>query len=115
MDQSICIWSLEPSSDIWTVQTRLGLLNDSSLGFYGARWSPDAKEILAHGHFGAFYRWKKNESCPLEKFNPISDQSLNSRVDNQDHWNPVYTISGHFDAVRDVAWNPSGNYFISVR
>lgn len=115
MDQSICVWTFEPSSNVWIVETRLGDVIETSSGFYGACWSPDARQILAYGHSGGFYRWKKPEG----KLNVMSDSVPNQISDHYHEsrscWIPEYAISGHFAAVKDVAWDPSGAYFISVR
>lgn len=57
--------------------------------------SSDGRSLLAHGFHGAFHLWH------------------DARGDNQ--WTPLVPVSGHFNAVEDVAWDPRGHYFASVR
>jgi elongator complex protein 2 len=110
-DHSICIWSPELSSGIWIVETRLGDLSSSAQGFYGARWSPDAEQIVAHGYNGAFYRWRKSEKIHKRD----SSVEVNSYDDSRTFWSPMSTITGHVAAVQDITWDLSGAYFISIR
>ena len=31
-----------------------------------------------------------------------------------DHWQSIATISGHYDHVQDISWEPNGEFLVSV-
>ena len=39
------------------MQVRVGEVGGTTLGFYGAVFSPDGQSILGHGYQGAFHLW----------------------------------------------------------
>jgi len=39
------------------MQVRVGEVGGTTLGFYGAVFSPDGESILGHGYQGAFHLW----------------------------------------------------------
>ncbi|XP_077978293.1 elongator complex protein 2-like [Glandiceps talaboti] len=100
MDKTMILWKQDEESGVWLDQVRVGEVGGNTLGLYGCQMSPDGQCILAHGYQGAFHLWqcKKTEDDKL-----------------LDHWSPVATVSGHFDSVQDIAWDPvSGEYLMSV-
>ncbi|CAG8443117.1 4939_t:CDS:10 [Acaulospora colombiana] len=61
--------------------------------FFGGLFGPNGNYIIAHGHTGAFHLWKEEE--------------------NQ-NWQPQVSISGHFNSVQDIEWDPTLKYLVSV-
>eukprot|EP00743_Colponemidia_sp_Colp-15_P000855 GILK01000943.1.p1 GENE.GILK01000943.1~~GILK01000943.1.p1 ORF type:complete len:632 (-),score=154.96 GILK01000943.1:158-1855(-) len=96
MDRSMMIWKPDPESGIWSAHVTVGLLSGHALGFLGGMFSTDARYILSHGYNGAFHLWK--------------NEGDEERYD----WRPQVVISGHFNEVEDLDWDPSGNYLVSV-
>ncbi|CAJ0893575.1 5486_t:CDS:10, partial [Entrophospora sp. SA101] len=85
-DKSMMIWKPEIETGVWV-----------NLDFFGGLFSPNGNYILAHGHTGAFHLWK----------------NLSNHQNDQD-WQPQISISGHFNSVQDISWNPTSQYLISV-
>ncbi|KAI2652782.1 Elongator complex protein 2 [Labeo rohita] len=56
--------------------------------------SPDGCMILAHAFHGALHLWHCDS--------------------NQGEWRPSVVISGHFNAVQDLSWDPEGEFIITV-
>jgi elongator complex protein 2 len=100
MDHTLSIWKCDLLSGVWISETRLGNLMDQGLGFYGACWNFEGCEIIAHDYHGAFYQWKKEPKEILEYL---------------PSWSPKIMLTGHFKSVKDVSWDKSGSYFMSVR
>lgn len=95
MDKTMMIWQPEKTTGIWMNVVTVGELSHCALGFYGGHWSPDGHSILAHGYGGSFHLWR------------------DTGVDSE-NWQPQRVPSGHFAAVTDIAWSPSGGYVLSV-
>ncbi|EPB73322.1 WD domain, G-beta repeat protein, partial [Ancylostoma ceylanicum] len=116
-DKSVIIWK-ETHEGLWTdtvrcpcsmlsisflmfttiplwLQVRLGIVGGQAAGFYCAVFSPDAKQIVASSYFGGLYAW-------------IAPKT------EEDSWSAAAVCSGHFGAVRDLAWHPDGKFVISV-
>ncbi|XP_030921718.1 elongator complex protein 2-like, partial [Geospiza fortis] len=51
--------------------------------------------IIAHAFHGALHLWKQDTV-------------------NKKEWTPEVVISGHFNSVEDVKWDPEGEFVISV-
>ncbi|CAG8580109.1 9871_t:CDS:10 [Paraglomus occultum] len=96
-DKSMMIWKPEPDTGIWVNSVRVGEIGGYALGLYGGLFAPDGKHILAHGHTGAFHLWKM----------------ITENEDNQ-HWRPQISISGHFKAVQSITWDPLCRFLVSV-
>jgi elongator complex protein 2 len=96
MDRTMVLWEPDEQSGIWIERVRVGEVGGNQLGFFGCQFGPNSTFILSHGYNGAFHLWKR-----------VSEDSI-------DDWEPVITVSGHFDEARDVAWDPSGTYIVSV-
>ncbi|XP_044261975.1 probable elongator complex protein 2 [Tribolium madens] len=92
LDKSMIIWELDPSTNLWIEKVRVGEVGGNTMGFYGGVFSPDGQHILAHGYNGAFHLW---ENTTIE-------------------WKPCVTIGGHFAEVTDLAWDPQGEFLMTV-
>ncbi|KAL0487115.1 elongator complex protein [Acrasis kona] len=98
MDRTMTIWS-PTESGVWTSNVRMGEFGGLSglfgqMGYYSAKWSPDAKLIMATGHHGSFHLWEFESEL--------------------DEWKPRVSVSGHFGAVMDAEWDPNHDYFVTV-
>ncbi|KAM6900016.1 elongator complex protein 2 [Xenentodon cancila] len=95
MDKTMILWAPEEGSGVWVEQVRVGEVGGNTLGFYGCQMSPDGSMIVAHAFHGALHLWCKDQ-------------------DKEGDWRPGVVISGHFNAVQDLSWDPEGEFIISV-
>lgn len=94
IDKTLIIWAIQEDTGVWMEEVRVGEVGGNTLGFYGGKFSPDAKSIIGHGYQGSFHIWHESE---------------NSKV-----WIPSIIIGGHFSEVRDLCWNSNGEYVLTV-
>uniref|UniRef100_A0A3Q1ALS7 Elongator complex protein 2 n=1 Tax=Amphiprion ocellaris TaxID=80972 RepID=A0A3Q1ALS7_AMPOC len=97
MDKTMILWAPEEGSGIWIEQVRVGEVGGNTLGFYGCQMSPDGSMIVAHAFHGALHLWCKDQ-----------DKEVGGE------WRPGVVISGHFNAVQDLSWDPEGEFILSV-
>uniref|UniRef100_A0A3P8TAB7 Elongator complex protein 2 n=1 Tax=Amphiprion percula TaxID=161767 RepID=A0A3P8TAB7_AMPPE len=95
MDKTMILWAPEEGSGVWIEQVRVGEVGGNTLGFYGCQMSPDGSMIVAHAFHGALHLWCKDQ-------------------DKEGEWRPGVVISGHFNAVQDLSWDPEGEFILSV-
>ncbi|KAF3707523.1 Elongator complex protein 2 [Channa argus] len=95
MDKTMILWAPEEGSGVWVEQVRVGEVGGNTLGFYGCQMSPDGSMVVAHAFHGALHLWCKDQN-------------------KEGEWRPGVVISGHFNAVQDLSWDPEGEFFISV-
>ncbi|OCF36604.1 elongator complex protein 2 [Kwoniella heveanensis BCC8398] len=98
-DNSLIIWtpsSTSTSTDgIWVPEHRFGAIGGRGLSFYGAIWGKDGKSVLASGWNGGWERWAQSE-------------------DGGGGWEVKAGLNGHHGEVQSVAWDPRGEYLLSV-
>ncbi|XP_077362438.1 elongator complex protein 2 isoform X2 [Festucalex cinctus] len=94
MDKTMVLWTPDQDSGVWMEQVRVGEVGGNTLGFYGCQMSPDASMILAHSFHGALHLWSKDASSG--------------------EWRPDVVLSGHFNAVQDLSWDPEGEFVVSA-
>ena len=92
-DKSIIIWKPEQHGQTWVNKERFGEIGGSTLGFYGALFSPDGNTIVSNGYHGSIEFWKK---LPNEE------------------WVACFGTSGHQSSVEDLSWDPTGQFLIST-
>uniref|UniRef100_A0A3Q1GVS1 Elongator complex protein 2 n=1 Tax=Acanthochromis polyacanthus TaxID=80966 RepID=A0A3Q1GVS1_9TELE len=97
MDKTMILWAPEEGSGVWIEQVRVGEVGGNTLGFYGCQMSPDGSMIVAHAFHGALHLWCKDQ-----------DEEVGGE------WRPGVVISGHFNAVQDLSWDPEGEFILSV-
>ncbi|XP_057278991.1 elongator complex protein 2 isoform X3 [Pezoporus wallicus] len=95
MDKTVIIWEPDKESGVWLEQVRVGEVGGNTLGFFDCQFSPDGSMIVAHAFHGALHLWKQ-------------------ATGNKKEWTPEVVISGHFNSVEDVQWDPEGEFIISV-
>ncbi|KAM4631293.1 elongator complex protein 2 [Polymixia lowei] len=95
MDKTMILWAPEEGSGVWVEQVRVGEVGGNTLGFYGCQMGPDGSMILAQSFHGALHLWRKDQ-------------------DREGEWSPGVVISGHFNAVQDLSWDPEGEFILSV-
>ncbi|TSK31449.1 Elongator complex protein 2 [Bagarius yarrelli] len=95
MDKTMIVWGPEEASGVWVEQVRVGEVGGNTLGFLGCQMGPDGSKILAHAFHGALHLWQKDPS-------------------QQSKWNPAVVVSGHFNTVQDLSWDPEGEFLLSV-
>ncbi|XP_036273424.1 elongator complex protein 2 isoform X2 [Pipistrellus kuhlii] len=95
MDKSMILWAPDEESGVWLEQVRVGEVGGNTLGFYDCQFNEDGSLIIAHAFHGALHLWKQNAANPRE-------------------WTPEIVISGHFDGVQDLIWDPEGEFIITV-
>ncbi|KAJ3172556.1 Elongator subunit elp2 [Geranomyces variabilis] len=92
-DKSIMIWRPDSASEAWVNQVRLGEIGGSTLGYYGARFSPDGQFVIANGYNGAINVWSQTSAT---------------------EWSPRVALSGHTAPAKDLQWEPSGKFLITT-
>lgn len=93
MDKTVIAWSID-FDGVWREKVRVGEIGGNTLGFYGAKFSPQCKSILGHGYQGSFHLWHFNEA--------------------RDFCNPGVIVGGHFNEVRDLSWEPFGQFLLTT-
>ncbi|XP_076864846.1 elongator complex protein 2 [Brachyhypopomus gauderio] len=94
MDKTMILWGPEETG-VWVEQVRVGEVGGNTLGFLGCQMSPDGSQILAHAFHGALHLWHREQA-------------------RQGEWRPGVAVSGHFNAVQDLSWDPQGEFVLSV-
>ncbi|KAH0618021.1 hypothetical protein JD844_016940 [Phrynosoma platyrhinos] len=107
MDKTVILWAPDDESGVWLEQVRVGEVGGNTLGFFDCHFSPDGSMILAHAFHGALHLWKQPTENKARQFISTSKQ------DNRE-WTPETVISGHFNGVQAVKWDPEGEFIISV-
>ncbi|XP_073188570.1 elongator complex protein 2 isoform X3 [Lepidochelys kempii] len=95
MDKTMILWAPDEESGVWLEQVRVGEVGGNTLGFFDCQFSPDGSMILAHAFHGALHLWRQTPA-------------------NKKEWTPEVVISGHFNSVQDVKWDPEGEFIITV-
>ncbi|XP_054165876.1 elongator complex protein 2-like isoform X2 [Oppia nitens] len=94
MDKTMILWESpnnESLGDLWTENLRVGEIGGNTLGFLGCVSIPALNLIVGHSFNGALHIWKCSDN----------------------EWKPCVPISGHFDEVTDICWEPKGEYLLS--
>nr|CAD7425463.1 unnamed protein product [Timema monikensis] len=94
LDKTLVLWAPDEQSGVWLDAVRLGEVGGNTLGFYGAKFSPDGNSVMAHGYQGSLHRWRYSQE--------------------QGSWIPDVTVGGHFAGVVDLAWEPGGQFLMSA-
>ncbi|XP_027031416.2 elongator complex protein 2 isoform X2 [Tachysurus fulvidraco] len=95
MDKTMILWGPEEESGVWVDRVRVGEVGGNTLGFFGCQMGPDGSKILAHAFHGALHLWQRDPK-------------------QQSQWSPAVVVSGHFNAVQDLSWDPEGEFLLSV-
>lgn len=94
LDKTMILWEPDSSSGIWFESVRVGDVGGNSLGFYGCKFGPGGKSLLAHGYQGSFHIWEQ--------------------LKNGGNWAPRSAPSGHFSEVVDLCWDPKGRFLLTT-
>lgn len=95
MDKTMILWAPDEESGVWLEQVRVGEVGGNTLGFYGCQFGENGSMIIAHAFHGAMHLWKQSTVNPRQ-------------------WAPEIVISGHFDGVQDLIWDPEGEFIITT-
>lgn len=79
---------------VWMEKVRVGEVGGNTLGFYGGKFSPNAKSIIGHGYQGSLHIWHEGENANV--------------------WVPGSIVGGHFAEVRDLCWNNNGEFLLTT-
>ncbi|KAJ3115909.1 Elongator subunit elp2 [Nowakowskiella sp. JEL0407] len=109
-DKSLLIWTPDTENNgVWNTLVRLGEIGGTNtLGFMGASFAPNESEVeatwfVAYGYNGAVSVWKeKKEEKEKEGWIYIPK------------FEPKVGLSGHFEGVENLEWDPSGEYLLTV-
>lgn len=90
MDKTIILW--EPLDDIWNEAYRFGEVGGNAIGFLGCCSIPQKRLIMGYSFSGSVNFWEQ-------------------MVEGQ--WHTSVPITGHFNEVTDLVWEPKGEYFLT--
>ena len=90
-DFTCCIWKVDEESGVWSVETTLGEMSGNKHAYYGAEFL-ERNKVFAYTFNGAFHRWDFEDST----------------------WRPKPCVTGHFDEVPDLDWDPTRNYLVTT-
>lgn len=95
MDKTIVVWEQMGSKydSVWNEKWRFGEVGDNAIGFLGCTSISSLGLIMGYSFNGAVHFWKKDETT--------------------NKWLPFYSITGHFNEVTDLCWEPNGKYFLT--
>ena len=129
MDRSILLW-MEQDYDrdnvtcrVWTPISRVGSaggilggsIGASLMGFVDAQFSPGGK-IVGQGYGGSLHFWSRVHEEKEEDKDPAEEDQENHNEDllPSARWLADPCITGHFRPVRDLAWDPRGEYLLTT-
>lgn len=95
MDKTLVIWTVNKDQELWTEKIRVGGVGGNSLGFYGAKFGSNGKSIVGHGFQASLHLWQENKA-------------------ESEFWEPGVISGGHFKEVRDIGWEPKGEFLFSA-
>lgn len=95
MDKTMIIWTFDKEQKLWTEKLRVGDVGGNSLGFYGAKFNSSGNSVIGHGFQGSLHLWHQN----------AKDDRL---------WESGAISGGHFKEVKDIAWEPNGEFLFST-
>ena len=100
-DNSLSIWELDETSEVWACSTRLGEISSqkgattatgSSGGYWIGLWADSA--VLSLGRTGAWRKWNQDREREM--------------------WTQEVAVTGHTREVRDISWSKDGTYLLST-
>ncbi|GAA5981676.1 hypothetical protein JCM11641_004211 [Rhodosporidiobolus odoratus] len=92
------------SAFVWTSIRRFGEFSSpTNLGFFGALWGKDGRSVMASGWGGSWHVW----ALPTLQPGQARDD------EGEEEWLPQVSTTGHLGAVRQVQWEPEGEYLLS--
>lgn len=94
-DKTMILWAPDEESGVWLEQVRVGEVGGNTLGFLECQFGENGSMIIAHAFHGALHLWKQSTVNPRQ-------------------WVPDIVISGHFDGVQDLMWDPEGEFIITA-
>ena len=106
-DKSMMIWQPDVSTGQWINVLQVGDIGGHAYGVYGAVWSPSGAAIVGHGCHGMFHVWKQQQKAEQQRETEESSFTV-------ERWVPEIGISGHFAPVRQLTWDPSNSFLVSV-
>ncbi|XP_070499116.1 elongator complex protein 2 [Chironomus tepperi] len=95
MDRTMIIWTYDNDLCMWLEKVRVGEVGGNTLGFYGGKFNKTGNLIVGHGFQGSLHLWMKSNE--------------NDRL-----WEPSVINSGHFREVKDIVWEPKGEFLLSA-
>lgn len=95
MDKSMIIYCYDKELKVWIEKVRVGEVGGNTLGFYEGKFHHQGKSIIGVGFQGSLHLWYQSEE--------------NERI-----WTPGIIQSGHFKEVRDISWEPNGEFLLST-
>lgn len=107
LDKTMVMWRPDAESGVWIEDMRVGEVGgNNTSALYGAVFNSDGSLLLGHGYQGAFHLWRRQGVLPSSVTPEVFDEA-------KFRWEPSVTVSGHFAAVYDFDWDPSGIFLIS--
>uniref|UniRef100_A0A914VYB1 Elongator complex protein 2 n=1 Tax=Plectus sambesii TaxID=2011161 RepID=A0A914VYB1_9BILA len=95
MDKCLVVWEPDADSGVWLESVRVGDVGGQAVGYFGGAFDATGDRIVGHSYFGGLHSWTRQ------------------KTDIGEEWLPQPTVGGHFAAVTDGAWDPTGTYFLS--
>ncbi|XP_014211711.1 probable elongator complex protein 2 [Copidosoma floridanum] len=94
LDKTAIVWKISNNTGVWSEIVRVGEVGGNSLGFYGCKFGPNGKNILAYNYSGSFHMWEYQE--------------------NFQNWKPRLIPNGHYNSVVDLCWDSKGRFLITA-
>lgn len=95
IDKTMILWQAADDDGVWIDRVRVGDVGGNSLGFFGGKIAATGTAIVGHGYQGSLHIWQRDNERP-------------------ESWRPAVVAGGHFNEARDFAWEPNGEFMISV-
>ena len=96
-DRTVALWRREPRSRVWLGEVALGDAGATCFGYFGARWAPGGRALVAHGHSGAMHLWRDRDRETEGQSGAVTSGGIGD-------WRPAAAGGGHAAAVVDLAW-----------
>ena len=93
LDCTICLWGHE-GEEAWSVDNRMGQFLGNKNAYFNIVTDPSNRYLVAVNYIGSASIWEYNENNAKFNLRP--------------------SFNGHFNEVRDIDWNHSGDFLVSV-